>query len=53
MMGMILLGAYLAKKPVLKTESILAALKKVLPERYHHMIPLNQKALETGASFVN
>ncbi|NOY24099.1 MAG: 2-oxoacid:ferredoxin oxidoreductase subunit gamma [Acidobacteria bacterium] len=53
MMGMILLGAYLAKKPVLKRETILKALKKVLPERYHHMIPLNEKALDTGASFVN
>lgn len=53
MMGIILLGAYLAKKPILKTETILKALEKVLPERYHHLIPLNQKALEVGASFVN
>lgn len=53
MMGMILLGAFLAKRPVIERESILKALKKVLPDRYHHLIPLNEKALETGASFVN
>jgi len=53
MMGMILLGAYLAKKPTVKRETVLKALKKVLPERYHHLIPLNEQALDIGASFVN
>ena len=52
MLGMILLGAYLEKKPTVKRESILKALKKVLPDRYHHLIPLNEKALDTSASFV-
>lgn len=52
MMGMILLGAYLKKKPIVKNESVEEALKKVLPERYHNLIPLNLKALEIGASFV-
>lgn len=49
MMGMILLGAYLHKKPVLKVTSVTKALEKVLPERYHNLIPLNLKALEIGA----
>lgn len=53
MLGMILLGCYLAKKPTVKRETVLEALKKVLPERHHHLIPLNEKALDTGAEFVN
>jgi 2-oxoglutarate ferredoxin oxidoreductase subunit gamma len=47
-MNMIVLGAFLAKRNTLPIDSILAALRKVLPERHHHLIPLNEKALETG-----
>ena len=51
-MNMIILGGYLALKPVVKIESILEALKKVLPEKYHHLLPINQQALEKGAMMV-
>ena len=51
-MGMILLGAYLKKKPVVKIESVKEALKHVLPERHHKLIPLNLQALELGASLI-
>jgi 2-oxoglutarate ferredoxin oxidoreductase subunit gamma len=51
-MGMILLGAYLKRRPIVRQESIVAGLKKVLPDRYHNLIPLNLKAMETGAGFV-
>jgi len=47
-MNMIVLGAFLQKKPIIKFENILQGLKKVLPERYHHLIPLNKQALEKG-----
>lgn len=47
-MNMILLGAYLGINPIVKVESILKALKKVLPERHHHLLPLNEKALRRG-----
>ncbi len=47
-MNMIVLGAFLAKRNTLPIDSILAALRKVLPERHHHLIPLNEKALQTG-----
>ncbi len=47
-MNMIMLGAYLQLKPVVKNESILEALAKVLPEKYHHLLPINQEALELG-----
>jgi 2-oxoglutarate ferredoxin oxidoreductase subunit gamma len=46
--NMIILGAFLEKKPVVKLENVLSALRKVLPERHHHLIPVNEKALEIG-----
>ena len=51
-MNMIILGAYLELKPVVKIESILEALKKVLPEKYHHLLAINQQALEKGEMMV-
>jgi 2-oxoglutarate ferredoxin oxidoreductase subunit gamma len=48
-MNMIVLGAFLAKRKAVKIESVLDALRKVLPERHHHLIPLNEKALQRGA----
>ncbi len=49
---MILLGSYLALKPIVSLESILEALTKVLPERHHHLIPVNEKALRRGMELV-
>lgn len=51
-MNMIMLGAYLQLKPVVKNESILEALKKVLPEKYHHLLAINQLALEKGEAMI-
>lgn len=51
-MNMIMLGAYLQLKPVVMIESILEALKKVLPEKYHHLLPINKAALDKGAILV-
>ncbi|MEX2116590.1 MAG: 2-oxoacid:acceptor oxidoreductase family protein [Bacteroidota bacterium] len=48
--NMILLGTFLGRKPVIRGENVMAALKKVLPERHHHMLPLNERALEIGLS---
>lgn len=50
--NMILLGAYLEKKPVVKIDSIIEALKQVLPERYHHLLPLNREALQIGGGLI-
>lgn len=46
--NMIMLGAFLEVRPVVKIETVLQALKKVLPERHHHLIPLNEKAILRG-----
>lgn len=48
-MNMIMLGAYLQLRPVVKTEAVVKALKEVLPEKYHHLLELNREALELGA----
>lgn len=46
--NMILLGAFLEKKPLVQIQNVMEALKKVLPERHHHLLPLNKQALELG-----
>ncbi len=51
--NMILVGAFLEKRPIVKIENILNALKKVLPERHHHLIPVNKDALAKGKELVN
>jgi 2-oxoglutarate ferredoxin oxidoreductase subunit gamma len=50
--NMVLLGAYLAKRPIVKLDSVIEALKKVLPERYHNLLKLNRDALEKGAELM-
>ena len=50
--NMILLGALLAMRPVVNTEAVVKALRKTLPERHHHLIPLNEQAIEKGRSLV-
>ena len=51
--NMIMVGALLEKRPIVKLENIISALKKVLPERHHHLIPLNEKALLRGKELVH
>lgn len=46
--NMILVGAFLYKRPIVEIENIIKALKKVLPERHHHLIPINEQALAIG-----
>ena len=46
--NMVILGGYLKVKPVVKLENVIEGLKKSLSERYHHLIPLNEKAIIKG-----
>ncbi|OYT17582.1 MAG: 2-oxoglutarate ferredoxin oxidoreductase subunit gamma [Bacteroidetes bacterium 4572_77] len=46
--NMIVLGAYLKAKPIVKLENVIAGLKKSLPVRYHNLIPLNESAITRG-----
>lgn len=49
--NMIILGAYLQRRPVVSIANVLLALREVLPERHHHLIPLNEEALRVGQRF--
>ena len=51
-MNVIVLGALLKIRNTVKTESVMESLKKVLPERYHHLLPLNEKALMRGMELI-
>lgn len=51
--NMIVLGAFLKVKPVVKLENVIEGLKKSLPERYHHLIPLNEEAITMGMNNAN
>ncbi len=46
--NMIIIGAMISKRNIVKNYNLIEALKKVLPERHHHLIELNEKAIETG-----
>ena len=49
---MIILGGLLKVRPIVKIENVLKGLKKSLPERHHHLIPLNEKALQIGMELI-
>ncbi|RPH34492.1 MAG: 2-oxoglutarate ferredoxin oxidoreductase subunit gamma [Bacteroidales bacterium] len=50
--NMIVLGAFLKIKPIVKLENIIKGLKKSLPERHHHLIPMNEKAITRGMEII-
>jgi 2-oxoglutarate ferredoxin oxidoreductase subunit gamma len=51
--NMIVLGAFLKIKPIIKTENVKKGLEKSLPERHHKLIPLNLEAIKVGIEKVN
>jgi 2-oxoglutarate ferredoxin oxidoreductase subunit gamma len=51
--NMIVLGGFLNIKPLVKMENVIKGLEKSLPERHHHLIPLNKDAIERGTQIVN
>lgn len=50
--NMIVLGALLKIKPMVTLENVLRGLKKSLPERHWHLLPMNEQALQKGMSLV-
>ena len=50
--NMVVLGAFLKVKPIVELDNVLNGLKKSLPERYHHLLPLNKEAIEIGMDSV-
>lgn len=50
--NMVALGIFLAKTELVRLDSLFEALWVVLDKRYHHLIPVNQKAVQTGIDFI-
>ena len=51
--NMIVLGAYLKLKPVVTMENVLNGLKKSLPKRHHHLLKVNEDAINRGTEIVH
>jgi len=50
--NMIVLGAYLKIKPIVKMENVVKGLEKSLPPRHHNLIPINKEAIDKGIEIV-
>jgi 2-oxoglutarate ferredoxin oxidoreductase subunit gamma len=50
--NMIVLGGLLKADAFVSEENVMAGLKKSLPERHHHLLPANEKAMKTGAEII-
>ncbi len=50
--NMVVLGALLGIKDLVPMEAVIKGLKKTLPERHHHLIPLNEGAIKRGMELV-
>jgi len=50
--NMIVLGAFLKIKPLIKVENIIKGIRDSLPARHHHMIPVNEDAVKRGMEIV-
>ncbi len=50
--NMIILGGLLKIRPVVEIENVLLGLKKSLPERHHHLIPMNEAAIKKGGEII-
>lgn len=51
--NMIMLGALLKARNLLSTDAVVRGLRKTLPERHHHLIPLNEQAIAKGIELVS
>jgi len=50
--NMVVLGAYIKVNPVVEFDNVIKGLRKSLPERHHHLIPVNEKAIHRGMDIV-
>ena len=50
--NMIVLGAFLKIKPIVKLENVVKGLQKSLPGRAHKLIPMNEQAIQRGMEVV-
>lgn len=50
--NMMILGGLLKVCPMVRVENVLLGLKKSLPERHHHLIPMNETAINKGMEII-
>ncbi|MDR2683836.1 MAG: 2-oxoacid:acceptor oxidoreductase family protein [Prevotellaceae bacterium] len=50
--NMIVLGGLLKIEPMVTVENVMSGLKKSLPERHHHLLPMNEQAMKIGAEII-
>ena len=50
--NMVVLGAYIKVNPVVEFDNVIKGLRKSLPERHHHLIPVNETAISRGMEIV-
>jgi 2-oxoglutarate ferredoxin oxidoreductase subunit gamma len=51
--NLVMLGGYIGSTRVVTLPAVLQALEEVLPKDKHHLLPLNQKALEIGINYLS
>ena len=50
--NMLILGGLLQVQPMVHIENVLLGLKKSLPERHHHLLPMNEAASHKGMEII-
>lgn len=50
--NMLLLGGLIQVRPIVTVENVVQALHKTLPERHHHLIPMNEEAIRHGMNII-
>lgn len=50
--NMLLLGGLIKVRPIVTVEDVVQGLHKTLPERHHHLIPMNEDAIRHGMDII-
>ena len=50
--NMIVRGGLLKIAPIVTLDNVIKGLKKTLPERHHHLIPMNEEAIKRGMELI-
>lgn len=50
--NMLLLGGLIKVRPIVGVEDVIKGLYKTLPERHHHLIPMNEEAIRHGREII-
>ena len=50
--NMIILGGLLKISPMVQVPNVIKGLKRTLPERHHHLLPVNEQAIHSGMELI-